>query len=235
LPKVSGVDDERRRIAVHEAGHVVIANSVGIPLHVVTIVETENYAGLTTHSLAWIDRLRASFEGPEQDDEREPVDPSVLAMNGIMVCLAGRLAESVLLGSESHPSRYEHDESGITDLVGRFISGGPCCLAFDERFNAEIMTLTERTPDAIGKVLESLRCEVHGHGWPGVAEADAYVAWLTIRTRRLVTAKRADIEKVADALVARSTLSADEVEAILEADLRASLAASRARRRKKTS
>jgi hypothetical protein len=96
-----------------------------------------------------------------------------VATQSIMVSLAGRIAEEVVLGHHGPPWSYRHDEENISEIVFRLCVG----------------------PD----------------------EGDAFVGWLTLRTRQRVQAKRvrAQIERVADALLEHETLNAEAIRGVM--------------------
>jgi ATP-dependent Zn protease len=154
--------DPRYALAVHEAGHAVVAMLKHVPITAVTIRSTAAAQGMAIYTLEYAQSVVLAFE-----EGSEWAGFSVAAP-GIMVSLAGRLAEEVFFGSPQHsPVAYAHDEDGITELVARLCFG----------------------PD----------------------EGDALVDWLTIRTRRLVEARRDQIESVARTLLERESMDGDDV------------------------
>jgi ATP-dependent Zn protease len=107
--------DERRCVAVHEAGHAVLAVLLGVPITSVTIRPNAASGSLgdTKHSLAW---LQTILQASEEGDSGEEL---VVAVRGIIVGLAGRLAEECIIGQSGPEAQYSHDEDGITELVSR--------------------------------------------------------------------------------------------------------------------
>jgi ATP-dependent Zn protease len=158
----------RRSVAIHEAGHAVLGLFLRLPIAKVTIEPNEALGALghTIYSGAWLATVIEAFDGDGGIDAE-----IATGVRAVMVGMAGKLAEEVIVGHASHARHYDHDENGISEIVSRV------CIGADE--------------------------------------GDAFCAWLAVRTRRLVTVRRREIETVADALLARGTLSDEEVDSLL--------------------
>ena len=76
-------------VAVHEAGHIVIARCLGLPIYDVTIVESGDLLGA------------ASFDNPVYDWRRGDGSKAVAANNFAVAAYAGLEAEGAVCGSRS--------------------------------------------------------------------------------------------------------------------------------------
>ena len=176
------------RVAVHEAGHVLLSFSLGSsdPVEKVSILPRGDFLG-ATHIVPG-----ARWDGGEQDaDEVNATEQTILAR--MRVALGGRAAESVVLGERA--TGAEDDLRRVAamarDMV--FRSGlsrlGPVVVGEDEG-DSELRRRAQREVDRL--VLE--------------AESD---------TDRLLQARRKELVELATALFERETLSREEITAIV--------------------
>lgn len=156
--------NDRRYIAIHEAGHAVVGRAVTLPCGEATIVPSDplgssGNAIVATADMAWREwELREKFR-----------DYASACRARILAAMAGHEAEAVILCSAE------------------------CCDEVDRAISAAEMT---------------------DLGIPDGREA-AVEARLRQATRQLVRRHRADIERVAAALLERETLTGPEIDAML--------------------
>jgi hypothetical protein len=102
----------RPSTAYHEAGHAVVALSLGVPFLFVTVKETDDYLGVMRHPEGYSEVL-ANSQYEEFGDEAYKA--------AAMVSIAGYAAECIYSGSPGDfmDDCYEHDRSSFIDLVMR--------------------------------------------------------------------------------------------------------------------
>lgn len=105
-PEPQGVEDVRRRIAVHESGHVAACVALRGPAFVYAV------------------RIGVAEGSTSYGDERIPdsMRPDDIARDALLIAFAGTAAERALLGEAS--TGGESDVSGATQLGLRRISAG---------------------------------------------------------------------------------------------------------------
>jgi ATP-dependent Zn protease len=157
------MDDLKRRIAVHEAGHAVIGRALGIPVRQVTILENEDARG------------HAEISDPIATWQRGDGPRAKLANSFVVMLFAGGEAERVLL-------------RGPSELDGNDCQRATACLA------------------EAGAV--------PGASFVGDEHFDRHEANLRRRATSLVQQHRSRIERLAEALVERETLTSLEVDAL---------------------
>jgi cell division protease FtsH len=199
-------EDEKKLVATHESGHALAASLLphADPLDKVTIIP---------HGLA----LGATEQLPEE--ELHNLRYSYL-LDRIGVMLAGRVAEQVVFGEVS--SGAENDLKQATRLARRMVSQwgmseklGPAAFPRGEehpflgREIAQPNDFSEQTAQLIDEEVRALtrQCEQS--------------------VRELLEQHRAQLETLAQALLERESLSADEVAALLEDPVESPQAAER--------
>jgi len=187
---------EKTRIAVHEAGHALAARFQPNPdpVHRVTIIPRGRAGGYTMTT----------------PDEEQMLYTRSQLMNRLVMLLAGRAAEELLLGEAS--TGAQNDLERAYDLTRQMVSRfgmspniGPVGLpaepgGFDRGYSEELAALVDR-------------------------EARKLLNDAAERARRLLEAHRAHLERVSQALIERETLDGKELDQILSQDLPASAAA----------
>jgi ATP-dependent metalloprotease FtsH len=183
-------DDERRTVAVHEAGHAVVARSVpeGSLPHMVSIIPSGRSLGR-----AWLtethDRLVYSRSG---------------MIDEMAILLGGRCAEQLVFGhagSSAHGDlaevgRLAHHmvrELGMSDRLG------PIGYAEDPDANGHKLAISDDTARLID------------------AEARKLVDEAQARAEAVLRSSRVALERMAAALLDAETLTADEIERIIDA------------------
>ncbi|HEX2040394.1 MAG TPA: AAA family ATPase [Acidimicrobiales bacterium] len=183
-------DAERHRIAVHEAGHAVVAALVGFG------------AAIERVSVLARGRVLASVEHAEGDALLLTEDQ---ARRRLATLLAGRSAEVVLCGSAS--TGAEDDLAAATalglDLAGRYGMSrlGPRRLLGRDADVHLGGTAAVDTSEAWRERLD--------------AEVDRLLAEAQAQALRLVTAHRRSVVALADALVRHETLDAPDLASLL--------------------
>ena len=186
--------DEKHRLAVHEAGHTVVAHFLPTadPIYKVTIIPRGRALG-STHML------------PEEERHTLPED---YLKDRLAVMLGGRTAEKVLLGNVS--SGADDDIKNATQMARAMVSRwgmseeiGPVDLRQSEdhpflgREIAQPRRFSETTAHDVDAAVSNL-----------LREAEA-------RAKEVIVANEAGIKRLVQRLEERETLSAAEVKACL--------------------
>jgi hypothetical protein len=196
------------RTAVHEAGHVVAAHMLGIPLGPVTIVPGKGPDGVAFlgraklnvdphHARrAWDEYYDSEDELGDADAERRREDESlVFFARQIQISFAGMLAEEIFFGAAD--GGLQHDLHSIAMCADR-VCPPDAREAAESRFTAP----PNATPEEIRALLaEALERRLAKH------ETELFQDWLKTRARKLVEHSRREIDAVARALVLRKRLT----------------------------
>jgi cell division protease FtsH len=186
--------DEKRRVAVHEAGHALVALSTASdPVHRVTIIPRS------------VGALGATLQLPT--DERRLMTLSELE-DRLCVMMGGRAAEEIELGEVSTGASNDLDRASETarQMVCRFGMServGP--LAFGKttpgirlfETGAEERNFSERTAETIDDEVRRVVDAQHE------------------RARSVLKRRRAVLQSIAEALLTQETLSRDQLDAIV--------------------
>ncbi len=178
--------EDRRLVAYHEAGHGLVARALpgGRILHKISIVPRGGAAGVT-----WL---------PENSDRR--LHSRSTLVERMATLLGGRIAEEIVFGEPADTAgsdlaqvtaiaRRMVAELGMSDMVGSLSYGDGTAYNGSTSYSDD----TARLIDAEARRL--------------VNEAEELAL-------RLLTASRSTLDRVAEALLERETLSLDEVGAI---------------------
>ncbi len=186
--------DEKRRVAVHEAGHALVALSTkGDPVHRVTIIPRS------------IGALGATLQLPT--DERRLMTLSELE-DRLCMMLGGRVAEELELGEPStgaendlervsETARHMVRRFGMSAKLGPMSFGKPPTLAFVEGIGGDDRNYSEHTAKAIDAEVRRLVDAQHE------------------RARAILKRRRAALESVAAALLVKETISRIELDAAI--------------------
>ncbi|MFO0670938.1 MAG: ATP-dependent zinc metalloprotease FtsH [Polyangiaceae bacterium] len=190
--------EEKRRVATHETGHTVVALSVehSDPVHRVTIIPRS------------IGALGATLQLPTQ--ERYLMTRAELR-DRIAVLLGGRAAEDVVFGEISTGAEDDLERAtelarlmvtrfGMSEAVGPVSFGRPASRfmgGFDLDGRRDVADETARAID--GEIRAILEAE-------------------QARAKRLLTERRATLDRVAASLIERETLTRAEIEALAAGD-----------------
>jgi cell division protease FtsH len=190
-------DDERRRVAVHEAGHALVALSLpdADPVHRVTIIPRS------------VGALGATVQLPSE--ERRLATRSELEAR-LAVLLAGRAAEVLLLGEPSTGAAddLERATSIAREMICRFGMSealGPLVLSRGPELPHSISELraaapsSERTADVVD---EELRATLERS---------------ERRARAILDARRDALEAIVRALIDEETLDRSKLDALIRA------------------
>ncbi|UQA62353.1 ATP-dependent zinc metalloprotease FtsH [Polyangium aurulentum] len=189
-------DEERKTTAFHEAGHALVAKLLeknADPVHKVTIIPRGPALGIT-QQLPKEDRLSMSRD---------------FAKARLAVLMGGRVAEEIVFGQfttgagndikqASNLARRMVTEFGMSDVIG------PISYASDEESVFLGRDFTSRSRNYSETIANQIDDEVRKFVIEGHEEA-----------KRLLGENRAILELLANALLERETLDAEEVDAIV--------------------
>lgn len=186
---------EKRTTAVHEAGHALVARSVGVdadPVHKVTIIPRGRALGLT-QQLPPEDRLSMNRE---------------FALNQIAILMGGRVAEEIVFGQKTTGAGNDIEratdlarsmvtEWGMSDAFGplNFAAGKP------EVFLGRDFANSERHSEDTAQRID--------------AEIRRIVFEQYERAQRILTERRDQLERIADALLEYETIDGDDISTVL--------------------
>ncbi|MCL2468817.1 MAG: ATP-dependent zinc metalloprotease FtsH [Alphaproteobacteria bacterium] len=192
-------DKERELTAYHEAGHALVGLNTpqSDPLHKVTIIPRGRALGVTMNL-------------PERDKYSQTITElkSRLAM-----MYGGRVAEEMVFGRDQVTTGASSDIAQATNLARRMVTEfGMSDKLGRVRYNANeqevflghSVTQTQNISEETAKIIDD---EIRRFVEEGEGTA-----------RRILLAKRADLEVVAQALLEYETLSGDEVKALLRGE-----------------
>jgi cell division protease FtsH len=192
-------EEEKRRVAYHEAGHALVAMNMprADPVHRVTIIPRTIGALGATLQLPTEERYLVTR--PELEDR-------------IAVMLGGRVAESMIYAELSTGAQNDLERAtetarqmvcrfGMSDAVGPITLGQPMGLRYLEApvsFGME-RNFSEATAQLVDREVRRI-----------VDEAEA-------RAEKVLDARKVELRAVVEELLAEETLDRDELEAILAA------------------
>ena len=189
-------EEEKRTTAWHEAGHALVAKLLAEhtdPVHKVTIIPRGPALGLT-QQLPKQDRLSLTRE---------------FAKARLAVLMGGRVAEELVFGhyttgavndikQASDLARRMVTEFGMSDKLGPVAYGGEDEQVFLGRdFNSQSRNYSETTAQLIDEEVQKL-----------VRSGEE-------SAKTLLTEKRAVLDQMAEALLERETIDAEEIDAIV--------------------
>ncbi len=190
-------EEEKKTTAWHESGHALVARLLAQhtdPVHKVTIIPRGPALGLT-QQLPKQDRLSLTRE---------------FATSKIAVLMGGRVAEELVFGhyttgaandikQASEIARRMVTEFGMSDKLGPVAYGGEDDMVFLGRdFTSQQRNYSERTAQIIDEEVQQI-----------IRESE-------LAARTLLGDKRELLDKMAEALLERETLDAEEIDAIVE-------------------
>jgi cell division protease FtsH len=192
-------DQEREATAYHEAGHAIVALAMpdGDPLHKVTIIPRGRALGVT-------------FTLPERD--RLSYSKKYCEAN-IAKAFGGRIAEQLIYGEEHLNTGAGQDIKMATDLARRMVTEwgmseklGPLRYAEnqDEVFLGYQIGQRKQMSDDTARIIDE--------------EVRRIVETGEIKARSILTERRADLEKLARALLEHETLSGEESQAVIRGE-----------------
>jgi len=180
---------EKRRVALHEAGHVVVSFVLqpDVPIIQVSIVDDHGASGYM--------RSDISAPGYSIDNSRE----SYLEL--VAVGLGGRAAEILAFGLNRVGGGASSDMAKATDLVWRFIT----CLGMDSEIGpVHLDSLIDRLEWKSGWLLEQAQRRLVVH----LKAAEE-------RALQILKTHWSTVERVADALMEKQLLDSNEVMSLL--------------------
>jgi cell division protease FtsH len=190
---------ERRNTAMHEAGHALVAFLIGgeqvDPLHKVTIIPRGDALGLT-QQLPREDRLNIDRE---------------FLLNRMCILMGGRVAEELMFRQRSSGSANDIEE--VTQLARKMVTDwgmsekmGPVSYSDGEHgvfLGLEMTQATNHCSQESARAIDS--------------EVGRFVNEQCTRARKILTEHLATLQVLAEALLARETLTGAEVQSLVEA------------------
>ncbi len=189
-------DEERRLVAYHEAGHALVALSVpgADPLHKVTIIPRGRSLGLTAYL-------------PEEELHKY-TKQSILSR--LAMAYGGRVAEQIVFGPDKVTPGAAQDIQQATNIARRMVTQfgmsdaiGPIAVGDREQeiFLGREVVQRREISDSTAKLVDD---EVKRILTNAFAEAT-----------RILSERRAALDRLAAALLERETLDRDEVELVV--------------------
>jgi len=189
-------DDEKKTTAVHEAGHTLISVLITHhdPVHKVSIIPRGPALGVTWY-LPKDDRHNLSKEQAESN---------------IAVALGGRIAEEIVFGRMT--TGAGNDIEKATEIARKMVCEwgmseklGP--LAYGKKEESIFLgrDYGQRTQDYSEQTAQDIDQEVR-----------AIVQRQYVRVKEFLTREREKLHRLADSLIERETLDAEEIAAVLE-------------------
>jgi cell division protease FtsH len=184
---------EKERVAHHEAGHALVALSVkhADPVHHVSIIPRS--IGALGHTLQLPTEEKFLMTTPELEDQ-------------LAVMLGGRAAEEIIyegvvstgaandLERASELTRQMVTRFGMSERLGRLTYGRPLTARFLSSFGAaEERNYSERTAEQIDEDARRIVDESYE------------------RVKSILTNRRAELERIAGALITKETLTREEI------------------------
>ncbi len=190
-------DEEKRHTAIHEAGHALISVLITHhdPVHKVTIIPRGPALGVTWY-LPKDDRYNLSKEQAE---------------SSIAVALGGRIAEEIIFGHMTTGAGNDIEKAtdiarkmvcewGMSEKLGPLTYGKKEEQVFLGRDYGSRAHKTTRSNTAV-EIDQEVRGIVHRQ---------------YVKVKELLSEKREKLEALANALIERETLDAEEIRAVLE-------------------
>jgi cell division protease FtsH len=188
-------DEEKRNTAYHEAGHALVAYLMpgADPLHKVTIIPRGRALGLT-QQLPLDDRY--NYSKPHLE-------------NIIAICLGGRISEELTLGQIT--TGAENDLETATELARKMVCDwgmsselGPVSFAKKEEtifLGRDFAQQSTVSPETARKIDQ---------------EVTRFITQNYDRARKVLEENRHLLEKLAEALLQRETLDAEQIRRVCE-------------------
>ena len=189
-------EEERRLVAYHEAGHALVALSVpgADPLHKVTIIPRGRALGLTAYL-------------PEEELHKY-TKQSILSR--LAMAYGGRVAEQLVFGPDKVTPGAAQDIQQATNIARRMVTQfgmseeiGPIAVGDREQeifLGREITQrreISDRTAQLVDEEVKRILTNAYEHA------------------TRILTERRAALDRLAAALLERETLDRDEVELVV--------------------
>jgi cell division protease FtsH len=189
-------DEEKRNTAIHEAGHTLISVLIAHhdPVHKVTIIPRGPALGVTWY-LPKDDRYNLSKEQ---------------AQSSIAVALGGRIAEEIIFGRMT--TGAGNDIEKATDIARKMV----CEWGMSEKLGP--LTYGKKEEQVfLGRDYGSRQQD---YSEQTAVEIDQEVRGIVhhqyTRVRELLTQHKDQLDRLANALIERETLDAEEIKAVLE-------------------
>jgi len=186
--------EEKKRVAFHEAGHAIVMRetSEADPVYKVSIIPRGMALGVTAsvpnedHYLATTEQLIAQID----------------------TLLGGRVAEEICLGNIS--SGAQNDIERVTAIARKIV----CEYGMSEKIGQIALTTTQKGMNFLNQEFEVVNCSEATKQLVD-EEVRRLINESYERVKTKLTEKKADLEKLAEALLERETLDAQEIDVLL--------------------
>ena len=190
-------DDEKRLTAYHEGGHALVAMTVPHtdPVHKATIIPRGRALGMVMQ-LPERDKLSFSYRQ---------------MMSRMAVMMGGRVAEELVFGKDAITSGASSDIEQATRLARAMVtrwgfSDELGTVAYGENqeevFLGHSVSRTQNVSEATAQTIDK--------------EVRRLVEWGNAEATRILTERRADLERLAQGLLEYETLSGEEIKILLD-------------------
>ncbi|MBX7250145.1 MAG: ATP-dependent zinc metalloprotease FtsH [Caulobacteraceae bacterium] len=194
-------EEEKRLTAYHEGGHALVALSVPMadPVHKATIIPRGRALGMV-------------MQLPEGDRYSMKYQQMI---SRLAIMMGGRVAEELIFGEANVTSGASSDIDQATKLARAMVtrwgfSKKLGVVAYgenqDEVFLGHSVARTQNVSEATAQIIDQEVKRLVQEGWD--------------EAKRILTEKRAQLEKLAQALLEYETLSGDEIKDLLDNDIK---------------
>lgn len=187
-------ENERKIIAYHEAGHAVAAKNLknADPVHKVTIVSRGMALGATQYL-------------PKEDRR---LHSKSYILDQIAALLAGRAAEKIIFGEEEITNGAQNDIERATELAGRMVREWGMSNLGPVAYGSSGQGMYPRGGGAVPQISESTASEID--------EEIKYIVQKRMDlAKELLEKNKKAFERLAQALLEKETLNAEEIEKIM--------------------
>lgn len=187
-------ENERKIIAYHEAGHAVAAKNLknADPVHKVTIVSRGMALGATQYL-------------PKEDRR---LHSKSYILDQIAALLAGRAAEKIIFGEEEITNGAQNDIERATELAGRMVREWGMSNLGPVAYGSSGQGMYPRGGGAVPQISESTASEID-------EEIKDIVQKRMDLAKELLEKNKKAFERLAQALLEKETLNAEEIEKIM--------------------
>jgi ATP-dependent Zn protease len=189
-------EEERRRVAFHEGGHVAVALLMRKPISLASIRPTRGWKGVVYSKRFAIAETDYELEKLARPTPLQPAQLRREIETDIMQSLAGRIAEE-LQGSFTNGYAHDSDDVAAASLAELNLTSR----------QRELLARGDVEPGSLET--DGERATALAYALAGEGKVYAYLAWLRAETRDLIYSPRGTrlVTAIAEALLERETLS----------------------------